>query len=299
MSEKIKKILITGMYSRLGTRIREQARGRCSVAGVARESRDPQTSALDIADGGKLREVVAREKPDCVIHAAALTDVDLCEKEPALAMDVNARGSRYAAEACREAGAKLVHVSTDYVFDGEAGPYAEDAVPRPINHYGKSKLEGEKAVLSACPDALIVRTCVPYDWNPAAKPNFLTWLIQKLESKSEIKIVTDQWNTPTFMPHLAQTILELAEKNASGIFNVCGREFLSRYDFVEKACGVFGFDLGLVKKSTSALFKQIAARPPKGGLTPGKTESFLGRKLISLEEGLQQSRDLYRKSPPR
>jgi dTDP-4-dehydrorhamnose reductase len=221
-----------------------------------------------------------------------MTDVDGCEKDREMAWKVNVLATENVAQACKTHGSRLVYISTDYVFDGQAGPYSETDTVSPAQYYGETKLEGEKKVYAALPDALTVRICVPYDWNTQAKPNFLMWLVSKLEAKEKVKIVTDQWNTPTCMPHAAEIMLQLLEKGAKGIFHVSGRDFLDRYDFSMQVCKVFGLDPSLMEPCTSEGFKQIAARPMRGGLKCGKAETFLSQKMLTTSEGLELVRRL-------
>lgn len=288
-----KKIAVIGSRSRMGTRLMEKAKQNgYQPIGFARVKDANADYAVDITQKTQIDEALRKTRPDVVILVAAMTDVDGCEKDQKLAWSINVDGSENVAAACEALKLKLINISTDYVFDGKNGPYSEDAAPNPINVYGLTKLEGEKKIHSICKNALTLRTAVPYDWNPSAKPNFLMWLIEKLEQKSKVKIVTDQWNTPTFYPHLAEIILKFVERGPEGIFHVAGREFLSRYDFAVKTCGIFGYDEKLIESATSNEFKQIARRPLKNGLKVQKAEQFLGSQFMSVDEGLQATKQL-------
>lgn len=292
-SKKHLKILITGANSRLGTRIEELALAqKVTVLCTDLIPRNPRTQFADITKENEIAKLLKKEKPDCVIHTAALTDVDLCEREKELAWQVNVTGSENVAGACLAVGAKLINISTDYVFDGKSGPYSESDSPHPINVYGKTKLEAEKKVHALCKNSLTIRTCVPYDWNSKADPNFLMWLVQKLESKSKVKIVTDQFNTPTFAPHLAEIILQFCQTDHQGIVNVSGNEYLNRYEFALKVCKIFDCDIHLIQQCTTDEIKQIASRPRQAGLKVEKVENLLQSHMLPIEEGLKRAKQL-------
>ncbi len=288
------KLLITGIHSRMGSRVRELAIKRgWRVRGLDLVSHAPDTIVADISRLGDLRRVFKREMPDGVIHTAAYTDVDGCESKKRLAWKVNVTGTANTAECALGVKARMLHISTDYVFDGKKGPYAESDKVNPISYYGVTKLEAEKAVRSVDRSAVIVRTCVPYDWNNSAAPNFLMWLVQQLKAGKPVKIVTDQWNTPTFVPDFARSLLELVLSVERGVLNVSGGEFINRFDFAVKACKVFGCDEGLVHPCLSSDFKQAAARPMRAGLIVKKAEAVFGQKMLSADEGLEKTVRLY------
>lgn len=300
-----KKVLITGIYSRLGRRLWEELLKRnLTPLGIDRikkeESPLKQENVLsgsvfqaDITDFSQLLPIFEKEEPGIVIHAAAMTDVDGCEKEKDAAWKINVLGTENVAKAANAAKAQLIYISTDYVFDGQSGPYSENATPNPINHYGLTKWEGEKCAQKFCEDALIVRTCVPYDWNMNAAPNFLMWLVEKLKKNEKLKIVQDQFNTPTFLPHLAECIVDFCEKDTKGIVHCSGKEFISRYDFAKKVCSIFGFPLSLIEPCITAELKQIAPRPLKAGLLVEKAEQLLGKKMLTTNEGIRRTHHLF------
>lgn len=290
-----KKILITGITSRVGTRLKEEAvRQGYVVVGVSRKMASERRISLDLTIKDQVLAAVKEERPWCVVHAAAMTDVDLCEKDKEQAWLGNVVATENIAEASRVTGARLINISTDYVFDGENGPYGETSSPGPINVYGSTKLEAEKKTKEICPDALTLRICVPYDWNQDAAPNFLMWLIEKLQAGSHVKIVTDQWNTPTYIPHLAQVILKYCGMKKSGIAHVSGRDFLSRYDFAMKVCKIFDFDDELVQPCGSDEFKQAARRPMKAGLKVDQAEKSLKLKMLTVKEGLELAKQSWK-----
>lgn len=290
------KILLSGARSRLGTRVLEAAESSGFVCcGIGRNaSSAPRVIRADITDRRALLAAFEECRPQFAIHAAAITDVDGCETNRELARSVNVDGSRNMAEACAKHGIKLIYVSTDYVFDGAAGPYGEEDKPNPLNYYSQTKLDAEKAVSEICRDAIIVRTCVPYDWNTAASPNFLMWLVAQLKAGRKISIVNDQWNSPTFMPQLAETLVALCSKWQPGIFNIAGGEVANRYDFSVAAAKAFGLDEDLIRSCSSSEFRQVAKRPLRAGLKVDKIERHLGVKMLKLSEGLKLAHRLYR-----
>lgn len=289
-----KKILITGIYSRLGRRLKETLlKKNLTPIGIERIKKEKSVFQADITELSQLLPIFEKEKPEIVIHAAAMTDVDGCEIEKDAAWKINVLGTENVAKAAQIGKARMIYISTDYVFDGNSGPYSEDANPNPINHYGLTKLEGEKRAQKFCEDALILRTCVPYDWNDHAAPNFLMWLVEKLKKNEKLKIAQDQFNTPTFIPHLAECIADFCQKNTKGVVHCSGKEFISRYDFAKKVCSIFGCSPLLIEPCLSSELKQIAQRPLKAGLIVEKAEQILEKKMLPLEEGLKCAHQLY------
>ncbi len=286
---KLPKLLIIGAGSRLGFRLMEKAQGRFDWTGVDAFPSHPEIILADITRPDNISSLIDARRPDFVIHTAAVTDVDGCERNRALARSVNVNGSMNIAESCQKFKSRLRYISTDYVFDGSGGPYDESAVPQPINYYGQTKLDGEQCVQSICPDALTVRTCVPYDWNPKCPPNFLMWLVQKLKANENVSIVNDQWNTPTYNPHLAEVLLALCGRWIPGILHASGGQFINRYDFALTVCDIFGFDRNRVTQTNSSQLKQLATRPMRAGLRVDKIESHLGVKMISVADGLEKA----------
>ncbi|MEM2870737.1 MAG: dTDP-4-dehydrorhamnose reductase [Thermoplasmata archaeon] len=254
---------------------------------------------LDITDRLALEELVLSLKPSAVFHTAALTNVDRCEVEPSLAMRVNAVATGHVAIACAKARAFLCYISTDYVFDGQRGMYRETDRPNPLSVYGRSKLTGENDVecLGKRWPWLIARSSVLYGAF-RKRFNFATWIIDELRAGREIRVVTDQFASPTLADDLADACLRLWEKGGRGIFHVAGRERISRYDFAVKVCEVFGLDRSLVRPITTAELRQRARRPPDSSLDVSKVEAFLGRKMLDVREGLERMKEEERASPP-
>ena len=239
-------------------------------------SQVPERLHIDITKPDSALAVFEAAAPETVFLCAAMTYVDGCEKNPALAEKVNAGGAEIAADCCRRFGSKLVYLSTEYVFDGKSGPYSEADTPNPLSVYGRTKLQGEQAVLRLS-GALSIRTTVVYSYAPGEK-NFLMQLLAAAGAKTgKMRVPNDQYSNPTYAPELAEFILELVLKNKSGVYNVVGPERLDRYSFALKACEILGLNSSfLVPVSTSDL-AQAAARPLYAGLKTDKIMAELGR----------------------
>lgn len=241
---------------------------------------------LNLARPETIAPVFEKARPGLVLLCGAMTYVDGCEKDPALAAKINAEGPALVAEQCRKAGSKLVYFSTEYVFDGKDGPYAEGDPVNPLSVYGRTKLEGELACL-ALPDALSVRTTVVYSHSPESK-NFIMQLVSNYRAGARMRVPRDQYSNPTYAPELAAAVLDLAAKGASGVYNVVGPDWLGRYEFALKACEAFGFKPDFLEPVETAALGQAAARPLKAGLKTDKLEAELGRGLPSSADSLKK-----------
>jgi len=279
------RALVIGASGQVGGTLAAQCvRRRIEVYGTSRKGQG--FLYLDLAREDSIKSAFEKSRPDTVFLCSAMTNVDNCEREPELARRLNSAGAELVAEECRRSGAKLVYFSTEYVFDGSAGPYGEDAAVNPVSVYGRTKLEGESAAL-ALKNALSVRTCVVYSHNPASK-NFIMQLISNYRSGGRMRVPSDQFSTPTYAPELAAAVLDLTEKDASGVYNVAGPDCLSRYDFALKACAAFGFAPEFLEPKLTAELGQAAPRPLKAGLLTNKLAAKLGRRLPPAEESLKK-----------
>jgi dTDP-4-dehydrorhamnose reductase len=222
-----------------------------------------------------------------------MTNVDACEKLQVVANRVNASGPALIARACRTRGTRLVHVSTDYVFDGRKNRrYTEKDIPRPLSVYGSSKLAGEMAVLSALPGAAIARTAVLYGWNPIeGKENFVTWSLKKLRAGESVTMFQDQRVSPTFADDLASALLGIAESGAPGVFHVSGPDCLDRVACGKLIANVFGLDEELVMSVSSESLSLPAKRPAHSCLDASKAEKLLNRKMMPFETGLRKMKE--------
>ncbi len=292
----MRTVLITGANGLLGQKLCLHFSSSCKVIATDLQPESfvsfPNLSyeRLDVTDRRSLAFHVRFYKPSVIINAAAYTDVDGCEIHKDQARAVNVGGVKNLIKACREHKFKLVHLSTDYVFDGKTGPYSEDHPPHPVNFYGQTKLESEKVIKESGIDFVIVRTNVLYGLGKNVKKNFLLWLLEKLSAGEKLNIVTDQLNNPTLADNLSECILEMVQRDLSGVLHVAGTEYLSRYDFAVKVADKFGYDTALVSPTTAESLSQKAKRPSRGGLKVEKARSLLKTKLLNVEQGLQQAK---------
>ena len=288
----MEKLLVIGASGLLGSKILAQARTKYGVVGTCNPECDGRSDwrlePLDIGSKEEVERLFDKAKPGLVILTAAMTNVDACEKQLLIANRINATGPELVARSCKKHEARLVHVSTDYVFDGmKDRKYREDDVPRPISIYGASKLAGEKAVLSTLPGSVVARPAVLYGWNPLeSKDNFVIWVLKKLRAGEKATLFEDQKISPTFADDLARTLLELGERDVSGVWHVSGPDCLDR-----PACGrmiaeAFGLDKGLVAPVSSSSISLPAKRPRQSCLDVTKVEKLLNRNMVSFKQGL-------------
>ncbi|MGZ4902431.1 MAG: dTDP-4-dehydrorhamnose reductase [Halobacteriota archaeon] len=285
------RVLITGGSGLLGRALqREASKYKIEALGTYHRASHERGIPLDITNREHVSATIQRLKPDWIIHAAAMTDVDRCERERDKAWQANALGTKNVVDAGRESGARMIYISTDFVFDGEHGPYAEEDATHPINVYGESKLAGERFVLAE-PDNAVARVCVLYG---SDKPNFVTWVVESLRVGTPVNVVNDQYNTPTYTNNCAQALLGLCERHLTGIYHVSGREQLSRYDFACAIADVFGLDGKLINVASTDMLRQQARRPKNSALRVDKAERALGMRLADVHEGLCALRDEWR-----
>ena len=249
----------------------------------------PGLVPLDIIDRDAVERAVAAARPEWVLCPAGLTHVDHCETHPDEAFAINRDGPLHAAREARRAGAGFVYYSTEYVFDGERGPYAEDDPARPLSVYGQSKWEGERAVLADLERALVVRTTVVYGPDRQEK-NFVYQLIRNCRSGQPMRIPADQVSSPTYNVDLASATVELCERDLRGVFHLAGDGVLDRYAFARLACEVFALDPARLEPVDTAALGQKAPRPLKGGLRIAKARGVLSTPLRTPGEGLRAMR---------
>ena len=242
---------------------------------------------LDITDKERVKETIVHHSPDVVINCAAYTEVDKCETERELCWKLNVDGVKNLIIASRKTESKIVHYSTDYIFDGKSGPYDEDATPNPISFYGRSKLASENALTTSGVDYCIIRTMVLFGIGNNIKKNFALWLVETLKRNQPVTIVTDQIGNATISDDLAYGTYKIIEKNRSGMYHIAGKDIISRFDFTLKLCEVFGFNKSLVSPIYTKDLNQPAPRPLNSGLIVLKAESDLGIKLMDSTESLR------------
>lgn len=240
--------------------------------------------SCDIKDRNSIKKIILDYCPDFIIHTAAFTNVDLSEKLREDAWKINVKGVEYISEAARAIDTHIIHISTDYIFDGKDGPYSENAIPNPLGYYGRTKLASENALRISNTFFTILRTNVLYGIALNSRPDFVRWVVSSLDENKNIRIVNDQINNPTFIDDLVQAINKIIEFKKIGIFNVGGIEFLSRYDFTLRIADYFNLDKKLITPITTEELKQPARRPLKSGLIILKAETELGYKPHTIDE---------------
>jgi dTDP-4-dehydrorhamnose reductase len=250
----------------------------------------------NLAGSGQISGVIADIKPDVVVHCGAMTQVDPCEADPDLCDRVNIDGTREAAKAAEKAGSHFIYLSTDFVFDGEKGPYSEEDTPSPVSTYGWSKLQGEFITLSLRCPAAVVRTILVYGVAPAMnRSNLVLWVRKSLMENQPIRVVDDQFRMPTLADDLAEGIARIILGQKRGIFHLSGPEMTSVYDFAVKTARFFSLDETLISPVSSRTLNQPGQRPRSTGFILDKAISELGYAPKNLEEGLSVVQNLLAK----
>lgn len=298
MAERVLLIGATGQLGRLCLETFKKESYEVLGTGLSRMG-DPSLIRLDMSVPEEAAKIVTSLRPDICLIAGAMTDVEGCESGVERAYQVNAESPAEIARAARlvknERGdsCRVVYLSTEYVFDGENGPYDESAVPNPLNVYGKSKLEGERRVLEESDQNLVVRTTVVYSFQPDGN-NFMMQLLRRLSSGEEMRVVEDQISSPTYAPDLAAALEKLIAKKTPGVVNVCGPDILGRYDFAIRAARILGLDKKLIKRVLTAEINQKARRPLNAGLLNGKLKNITGDLMRAVAAGVKDFEEVRR-----
>lgn len=288
------RILVTGSNGLLGQKLTAllqedkdvyliaTARGKSAVK-IARG----EYHSMDISDRDNVESVLRFTKPDVIINTAAMTQVDDCETQREACWKTNVTSVEHLVHCCHTLHIHLVHVSTDFIFDGSHGPLDENAIPNPVNYYGESKLGAEKVIQNSSIPWAILRTVLVFGiTQDMSRSNIVLWVKNSLEQQKAIQVVNDQWRTPTLAEDLAMGCYLAAKKKAKGVYNISGKDFLSPYDIAIRTAGFFKLDKSLIKQTDSSKFVQPAKRPPKTGFIIDKARKDLGYEPRSFEEGL-------------
>ena len=282
------KSLVVGASGLVGGALmRVLRRAQFDVAGTYAKNPRPGLEPLDLTQSARVCACVERHRPVVIFLTGALTHVDYCEDHPNEAFAINMEGPRAVAEAARALGAQLVFYSTEYVFDGKAGPYDEQDPPSPLSVYGQSKLAAERAICDFVENALILRTTVLFGWDSNSQ-NFAMQVYRKVRSGERMTIPMDQFGNPTLAEYLAEVSLTLAQRGARGVVNVVGADLVARSDFALKLVRLFGGSPDLIVPVTTDSLKQKAPRPLRGGLKTAKLERLLGGKAMALDDALKR-----------
>jgi len=247
---------------------------------------------LDITSEEDVLSKIESLNPDLLIHSAALTNVDYCEDHQEEADKINAQGTLNLVKACEKVGAKLIYISTDFVFDGKKGMYREDDETNPLSYYAKSKLKGEEYIQNSDIEYAISRVSVLYGWH--TNFNFVTWVINELKDGKEINIVTDEYNSPTFADNARDAILNIYSKGKEGIYHIAGDERINRFDFAVNIARVFELDETLLNPILSEELIRSAPRPMDSSLSVEKARNDLDIKLLNTTDGLKEMKKVMK-----
>lgn len=295
-----RKILITGSNGLLGQKLVYKLIGRENITCIATgrgenrliKKEGYEFRSMDITDKSNVYDVMKSVKPDVIIHTAAMTNVDACELDKVQAKQQNVEATRniiQALEALKNQtyNPHLIHLSTDFIFDGTHGPVDENEKPNPLSYYAETKLEAEKLVMGSKIRWAIARTVLVYGIvDNMSRSNIVLWAKSSLEQGKTINVVDDQFRTPTLAEDLADGCILIAEKGAQGIYNISGKDFMSILELVHRVARFWKLNESLIHPSKSEDIKQPAKRPPITGFIIDKAKRELGYNPHSFEEGL-------------
>lgn len=275
----------------LGSAIAARALRQFDVFGVSRARRLLSTGwshrSLDLLDSDAALELLERIRPQIVIHCAAATDVEQCERDPAGTHSLNVAATEQLARWSARNSVRFAYASTDSVFDGIRGGYCEEDLPRPLNEYARCKLQGEQVTTRCCRDALVIRTNF-VGWNKEGRPNFGKWIHERLARGEKLPAFEDVRFSPLFVEDLAELILELVPRDAKGTFHVAARDSCTKYEFAHR----LGRALHLATSQIMPILLQDAGfrakRPRDTSLCVGKCEGFLGREMPAVQDGIDR-----------
>ncbi|MGN7205445.1 SDR family oxidoreductase [Pedobacter sp. SAFR-022] len=292
----MKTVLVTGSNGLLGQKITENIllnKQYHLIATSKGSNRYPIKEGyvyaeMDILDPGQVRNVVAQYKPDAIIHTAAMTNVDTCQVEKKLAHALNVEAVKTLVAVCETMNIQLIHLSTDFVFDGEQGPYEESAEPNPLSYYGQTKVEAEELVKNSHCRWSIIRTILVYGIvKDMSRSNIVLWAKNALEKAAPLNVVNDQWRMPTLAEDLASACLAAVEKEVTGIYHISGMDMMSVSELVGRVADYFNLDKSLITEVSSSTLNQSAARPKRTGFILDKAIRDLNYQPHSFEEGIE------------
>lgn len=289
-----KKILITGSNGLLGQKLIEALKNQheilaTSIGGcIISDTTGFLYQSLDITDRNSISNTFENFNPDVVINTAAMTDVDGCEEKKELCDKVNVAAVANLRDECEKYKAHLIHISTDFIFDGEDGPYSETDEPNPLSYYGLSKLKSEQLLYDSTINWTILRTIILYGTaENLQRNNIVLWGRKALKESKPLNIIDDQFRSPTLAEDLAKACVLAIEKQATGIFNASGKDFMSIFEMIERMADFYNCDKSNINRISSETLNQKAKRPPKTGFILTKSNEELGYEPHSFEEGLK------------
>ena len=291
----MKRVLITGAAGLMGQHIVARMKDYYTILGIdIAENPFISYSNLryireDLTRFDRIKSSIDEFAPELVFNCAGMTDVDSCEKDRKLTYDLNVG---LVENLLKVKFAKIIHISSDYVFNGENGPYAETEAQSPVDYYGKTKLMSEKILIESDRDYLIIRTNVLFGTGINIRLNYITWLIKNLKQGRKLRIVTDQFNNPIHAGNFTGAAIEAIQSDISGILHIGGADYLSRYEIAIKTAEHFDLNPGLIEATTSRELNQAARRPLKGGVKIDKAKKLLTTRLLPFDEALGLMDDL-------
>jgi len=291
----MKTILITGSNGLLGQKLVRRFRD-CNNYNIVATSFSPDRmeeegyifELMDITNPVEVDYVLSKHRPSVIIHTAAITQADTCETHKKECWDTNVQAVETLLKGAAKSQAHFIHLSSDFVFDGKAGPYSESDPAGPVNYYGISKLESEKAVMRYRGKWTVVRTSLVFGINPSlARPNFVLWLRYALMEGQKVKVNNDQFRTPTLAEDLAEGLIALTEREKTGIFHMAGGEFMSILELAEKVAKYFRLDQSLIEAVSTKELHETGVRPMKAGLRIEKAFHEIGYRPHTFMEALE------------
>lgn len=295
------KILVTGASGLLGLNLSLGMIGTHTIVGVDRSKLAGTPFELikaDLLEPGACSRLIDEVHPDAVIHTAANANVDACESDPPGARRLNAEFPGQLAELCAMRGVRMVHISTDAVFDGtKDSAYTEEDNPNPLSVYARTKLDGERAVLSVNPDAIVARVNF-FGWSLSGTRSLAEFFYGNLSREHRVSGFIDVWFCPLFVGDLADTLVRMLVKGLSGLYHVVGSEALTKYDFGVKIARQFGFDEGLIRPISVEESGLTARRSRKLRLSVHKLSTDLGMEFPSVSTGIEKFYTQYQQGYP-
>lgn len=285
------RILVTGASGLLGLNLALEASQQHEVFGSVYENeiltRSFKVLQSDLTEPGALEKLVDTCDPEWVINCAALANLEACEANPALAKKLNSELPEKLANYVAKGGARLVHISTDAVFDGTRGNYTEEDKPNPLSVYARSKLDGEQAVQHANPDAVIARVNI-YGWSLSGRRSLAEWFVNNLSAENSIMGFTDVYFCPLHVKHLAKILLLMLERELKGLYHVVSSECCSKFDFGRRLAGLFSLDESLIEPYSVSDSDLTAARSRNLTLKAAKLNNALGVNTPGIDTGLEE-----------
>ncbi len=283
------KFLVTGSSGLVGSQVVEDLTEQNHIVYSCYHNEKPLYGIpimLDLTDHDKIIQTIQEAEPDVIIHLAAMTNVDLCETEKEISLQINSKATEILAKQAVNQNAFFIYMSTDYIFDGVDGMKKEDDLPNPLGFYGKSKLEGESKLNKLASNWCIMRTSTPFGIHPKKK-SFPLWVKENLELNKKIPVLIDQYTSPTFVPNLSKMIIEIATRQITGIIHLAGATRISRYELAKMIAENLNLDKTLIKPTTINEMKWKALRPKDSSLDVSKATKILNEKPQTIEQSLE------------